>query len=60
MTKAEKEIDTLLKTSFSLTEEEKKKYKKEKLTNEEIKILESQILSSDDSKNTESDLIIER
>ena len=60
MTKAEKEIDTLLKTSFSLTEEEKKKYKKEKLTDEEIKILESQILSSDDSKNTESDLIIER
>ena len=60
MTKAEKEIDTLLKTSFSLTEEEKKKYKKEKLTDEEIKILESQMLSSDDSKNTESDLIIER
>ena len=40
-----------------MTKEEKEKYKKEKLTNEEIEILEAQMLSISDIKNTESDLI---
>ena len=41
MTKAEKEIDNLLKNSYHLTKEEKEKYKKEKLTDEEIKKIRS-------------------
>jgi len=55
MTKEEKKIDKLLKSSF--TKEEKEKYKKEKLTNKEIEILEAQMLLTSDIKDTESDLI---
>lgn len=36
-----KEIDNLLKNSFALTDEEKEKYSKEILTDEEIKKLRS-------------------
>jgi len=41
MTKSEKEIDNLLKNSFTLTNEEKEKYSKEILTDEEIKKLKA-------------------
>ena len=36
-----KEIDNLLKNSFTLTDEEKEKYSKEILTDEEIKKLKA-------------------
>lgn len=38
---SEKEIDNLLKNSFTLTNEEKEKYSKEILTDEEIKKLKA-------------------
>ena len=41
MTKDEKEIDNLLKNSFTLTDEEKEKYSKEILTDEEIETLKA-------------------
>lgn len=55
MTKEEKKIDKLLKSSF--TKEEKEKYKKEKVTNEEIEILQEQMLLTSDIKDIESDLV---
>lgn len=59
MTKAEKEIDNLLKNSYHLTKEEKEKYKKEKLTDEEIKKLEAMMTSSSSLEDTESDIVVE-
>ena len=41
MTKDEKEIDNLLKNSFTLTDEEKEKYSTEILTDEEIEKLKA-------------------
>lgn len=45
----EKDIDNLLKNSFTLTDEEKEKYSKEILTNEEIKKLKAMMTNSEDS-----------
>lgn len=45
----EEEIDNLLKNSFTLTDEEKEKYSKEILTNEEIKKLKAMMTNSEDS-----------
>lgn len=59
MTKAEKEIDNLLKNSYHLTKEGKEKYKKEKLTDEEIKKLEAMMTSSSSLEDTESDIVVE-
>ena len=59
MTKAEKEIDNLLKNSYHLTKEEEEKYKKEKLTDEEIKKLEAMITSSSSLEDAESDIVVE-
>lgn len=59
MTKAEKEIDNLLKNSYSFTKEEKEKYKKEKLTDEEIKKLEAMMTSSSNLEDVESDIVVE-
>lgn len=45
----EKEIDNLLKKSFTLTNEEKEKYSKEILTDEEIKKLKAMMANSEDN-----------
>ena len=45
----EKEIDNLLKKSFTLTNEEKEKYSKEILTDEEIKKLKAMMTNSEDN-----------
>lgn len=42
-----KEIDNLLKNSFTLTDEEKEKYSKEILTDEEIKKLKAIMTNSE-------------
>lgn len=49
MTKSEKEIDNLLKNSFTLTNEEKEKYSKETLTDEEIKKLKTMMTNPEDN-----------
>ena len=49
MTKSEKEIDNLLKNSFTLTDEEKEKYSKEILTDEEIMKLKAMMTNPEDN-----------
>lgn len=60
MTNSEKEIDNLLKNSFTLTNEEKEKYSKEVLTDEEIKKLKIMMAKPEDnSVNVENDFVVE-
>lgn len=60
MTNSEKEIDNLLKNSFTLTNEEKEKYSKEVLTNEEIEKLNIMMAKPEDnSVNVENDFGVE-
>lgn len=60
MTKSEKEIDNLLKNSFTLTNEEKEKYSKEILTNEEIEKLKAMMTNPEDnSVDVEDDFVVE-
>jgi len=60
MTKSEKEIDNLLKNSFTLTNEEKEKYSKEVLTDEEIEKLKTiMVKPEDNSVNVENDFVVE-
>ena len=57
---SEKEIDNLLKNSFTLTNEEKEKYSKEILTDEEIKKLKAIMANTEDSfVDVEDDFIME-
>ena len=54
----EKEIDNLLKKSFTLTNEEKEKYSKEILTDEEIKKLKAMMANSEgNSADVEDDFV---
>ena len=60
MTNSEKEIDNLLKNSFTLTNEEKEKYSKEILTDEEIEKLKIMMVKPEDnSVNVENDFVVE-
>ena len=60
MTNSEKEIDNLLKNSFTLTNEEKEKYSKEILTDEEIEKLKIMMAKPEDnSVNVENDFVVE-
>lgn len=57
---SEKEIDNLLKNSFTLTNEEKEKYSKEILTDEEIKKLKAIMANTEDNfVDVEDDFIME-
>jgi hypothetical protein len=56
---SKKEIDNLLKNSFTLTDEEKEKYSKEVLTDEEIEKLKIMMAKPEDySVNVENDFVV--
>jgi hypothetical protein len=59
-TLTEKEIDNLFKNSFTLTNEEKEKYSKEILTDEEIKKLKAIMANPENNFiEVEDDFVVE-